>query len=122
VLILRDVVGFSARETAAALETTPVSLESALQRAHRTVDERLPERSQQATLRDLGDAALRQVVDRYVDAWERRDVDAVVGMLADDARIAMPPLPTWYGGRQAVAAFLGPEVLRPFDLPDQIRL
>ena len=62
VLILRDVLGFSARETATALETTPVSVDSALQRAHKTVDQRLPEQSQQATLRSLGDGALRQVV------------------------------------------------------------
>ena len=106
VLILRDVLGFSARETAAALETTPISVDSALQRAHKTVDQRLPERSQQATLRSLGDGTLRQVVQRYVAAWERNDVDAVVAMLAEDARMAMPPLPTWYRGRAQVGAFL----------------
>jgi RNA polymerase sigma-70 factor, ECF subfamily len=106
VLILRDVLGFSAREVAEALETTPVSVDSALQRAHKTVDERLPEQSQQAALRSLGDVALRDVVDGYVDAWERGDVDAVVAMLAENATIAMPPMPTWYRGREAVAAFL----------------
>src|SRR6266852_2540512 len=106
VLILRDVLGFSARETATALETTPVSVDSALQRAHKTVDQRLPERSQQATLRSLSDGALRQVVRRYVTAWERNDVDAVVAMLAEDAKLAMPPLPTWYSGREQVAIFL----------------
>jgi RNA polymerase sigma-70 factor (ECF subfamily) len=107
VLILRDVLGFSARETATALETTPVSVDSALQRAHKTADQRLPEQSQQATLRSLGDGALRQVVERYVTAWERNDVDAVVAMLADDAKMTMPPLPTWYRGREQVAIFLG---------------
>ncbi len=106
-LILRDVLGFSARETATALETTPVSVDSALQRARKTVDQRLPEQSQQATLRSLTDDALRQVVQRYVTAWERNDVDAVVAMLADDARLAMPPLPAWYHGREQVAIFLG---------------
>jgi RNA polymerase sigma-70 factor, ECF subfamily len=106
VLILRDVLGFSARETATALETTPVSVDSALQRAHKTVDQRLPEQSQQATLRSLSDDALRQVVQRYVTAWERNDVDAVVAMLAEDAKLAMPPLPTWYRGRDQVAIFL----------------
>jgi RNA polymerase sigma-70 factor, ECF subfamily len=106
VLILRDVLGFSARETAAALETTPVSVDSALQRAHKTVDQRLPEQSQQATLRSLSDDALRRVVQRYITAWERNDVDAVVAMLAEDAKLAMPPLPTWYHGRQHVASFL----------------
>jgi RNA polymerase sigma-70 factor (ECF subfamily) len=106
VLILRDVLGFSARETAAVLETTPVSVDSALQRAHKTVDQRLPEHSQQATLRSLGDDALRQVVQRYVTAWERNDVDAVVAMLAEDAKLVMPPLPGWYRGREHVAGFL----------------
>jgi len=106
VLILRDVLGFSAREVAEALETTAVSVDSALQRAHKTVDERVPEQSQQAALRLLGDVALRDVVDGYVDAWERGDVDAVVAMLAENATIAMPPMPTWYRGRDAVAAFL----------------
>jgi RNA polymerase sigma-70 factor (ECF subfamily) len=106
VLILRDVLGFSAKETADALETTSAAVDSALQRAHRTVDERLPGESQQQTLRSLGDDGLRQIVERYVDAWERNDVDAVVAMLTEDARITMPPLPTWYGGREAVATFL----------------
>jgi RNA polymerase sigma-70 factor, ECF subfamily len=106
VLIMRDVLGFSAREAAEALDTTPGSVDSALQRAHRTVDERLPEQSQQATLRALGDEGLREIVDGFVAAWERSDIDAVVAMLADDAAMTMPPLPTWYQGRKAVTAFL----------------
>ena len=106
VLILRDVLGFSARETATALETTPGSVDSALQRAHKTVDQRLPERSQQATLRSLNDGALRLVAQRYVTAWEHNDVDAVVAMLAEDARLTMPPVPTWYRGREQVAFYL----------------
>ena len=63
VLILRDVLGFSGAEVADVLETTAASVYSVLQRAHKTVDERLPERSQQATLRSLGEGALREVVD-----------------------------------------------------------
>jgi RNA polymerase sigma-70 factor (ECF subfamily) len=106
VLVLRDVLGFSAREVAQALDATPASVDSALQRAHRTVDERLPEQSQQATLRALGDEGLREIVSEFVAAWERADIDAVVAMLADDAAMTMPPLPTWYRGREAVAVFL----------------
>jgi RNA polymerase sigma-70 factor (ECF subfamily) len=106
VLILRDVLGYSARETAEALDTTPVSVDSALQRAHTTVNERLPKQSQQATLRAVGDDALSDLVERYVAAWERNDVDAVVAMLTDDATMTMPPLPSWYSGRDAVAMFL----------------
>jgi RNA polymerase sigma-70 factor (ECF subfamily) len=112
VLILRDVLGFSARETAEALETTPIGVDSALQRAHRAVDERLPQRSQQAVLGSLDDQGLREIVDRYVDAFERADVDAVVSMLAADGAMTMPPLPTWYRGREAVAVFLSTDVLR----------
>src|ERR687887_152002 len=63
VLILRDVLGFSGDEVAEALETTPASVDSALQRAHRTVDERLPKRSQQATLSSLDDQRMREIVD-----------------------------------------------------------
>ena len=103
VLILRDVLGFSARETAEALDTTPVSVDSALQRAHKTVDARLPERSQQETLRSLDDRELRRIVDGFVAAWERADVDAIVAMLAEDAVLAMPPEPTWFAGRDAIA-------------------
>ena len=110
-LILRDVLGFSARETAAALESTPVSVDSALQRARKTVDQRLPQQSQQATLRSLSDAELRQVVQRYITAWERNDVAAVVAMLAEDAKLAMPPLPAWYRGREQIAIFLSDGVL-----------
>src|ERR671933_931759 len=111
VLILRDVLGFSARETAAALEMSPPGVDSALQRAHKAVDERLPDRSQQAVLGSLDDQGLREIVDRYVEAFERADVDAVVEMLAADGTFTMPPLPTWYRGREAVAAFLKGHVL-----------
>jgi RNA polymerase sigma-70 factor, ECF subfamily len=111
VLILRDVLGFSARETAGALEMSPPGVDSALQRAHKAVDERLPDRSQQALLGSLDDRGLREIVERYVDAFERADVDTVVEMLAADGAFTMPPLPTWYSGREAVAAFLKGHVL-----------
>jgi RNA polymerase sigma-70 factor (ECF subfamily) len=112
VLILRDVLGFSAREAAGILETTPTAVDSALQRAHKAVDERLPERSQQAVLGSLDDKGVREIVDQYVEAFERADVEAVVSMLAADGAFTMPPLPTWYRGREAVAAFLSGHVLR----------
>lgn len=113
VLLLRDVLGFSARETAEALDTTPVSIDSALQRAHKAVDARLPERSQQETLGSLDDRDLRRVVERFVVAWERADVDAIVSMLAEDAVLAMPPNPSWFAGRDAIAAFLAAIALAP---------
>ena len=106
VLILRDVLAFSAREVAESLDTSVPAVNSALQRARQTIEERLPERSQQATLRALGDAGVRELVQRYTSALEGGDVDAVVAMLTEDATWSMPPLPTWYAGREAVAGFL----------------
>jgi RNA polymerase sigma-70 factor (ECF subfamily) len=112
VLILRDVLGFSGSEVAAALETTEAAVYSALQRAHATIDERLPERTQQATMRDLGDEALRELAAGYVDAWERADIEALSALLTEDVVLSMPPLPDWYRGRDAVLSFLRH---RPFD-------
>jgi RNA polymerase sigma-70 factor (ECF subfamily) len=106
VLILRDVLGFSARETADALETTLGSVNGALHRARKAVDERLPDQSQQTTLRALGDDRVREIVEAYIDAWERGDVEALVAMLVEDATIAMPPMALWYSGRDAIAVFL----------------
>lgn len=105
-LLLFEVVGFSAREIADALDTTPAAVNSALQRARRIVAQRVPEPSQQQTLRRLGDDRLRGLVDRYTAAFERRDVDAIIGLLAEDATWSMPPLPSWYRGREAIADFL----------------
>jgi RNA polymerase sigma-70 factor (ECF subfamily) len=103
VLILREVLGFSAKEVADALETSVASVNSALQRARSAVDERVPEQSQQDTLRELGDDDVRELVERYVDAWERQDVEAFASMLAEDATFSMPPMSRWYGGREAIA-------------------
>ena len=106
VLILRDVLGFSARETAETLDTTVASANSALQRARKAAEERLPAESQQQTLRTLGEERLRELVEAYVDAWERGDVEAIVAMLTEDAVVAMPPMPTWYRGPEAITVFL----------------
>lgn len=106
VLILREVLGFSAREVAESLETTVASVNSALQRARKTVEERLPDRSQQSTMRSLGDERLREVVASYMEAMQRGDVDAVVAMLTEDAAWSMPPLASWYGGLDSVTDFL----------------
>jgi RNA polymerase sigma-70 factor (ECF subfamily) len=103
VLILREVLGFSAKEVASALQTTVASVNSALQRARAAVQERVPAESQQATLRSLGDEKLRDVVTRYVDAWERSDVESFAAMLCEDATFAMPPLASWYRGREDIA-------------------
>jgi RNA polymerase sigma-70 factor (ECF subfamily) len=102
VLILREVLGFTAQEAAAMLETTVASVNSALQRARAAIQARVPARTQQRTLRAMGDRRLREVVDRYVDAWERCDVNAFTALLVEDATFAMPPLTTWYAPRGTI--------------------
>lgn len=111
VLILRDVVGFSAEETSASLDTSVASVNSALQRARVALAERLPEPSQRATRRQLGDAQLALLVERFVDAWSRADVDGIVAMLAEDATFTMPPLPSWFRGPDDIRAFVTRHVL-----------
>jgi RNA polymerase sigma-70 factor, ECF subfamily len=88
VLILRDVLGFSAKEVADSLGTTVVSVNSAVLRARQAVNQRLPEPSRQATLRTLGDRRLREIVERFADAFERGEIDAILALLADDATFA----------------------------------
>jgi RNA polymerase sigma-70 factor (ECF subfamily) len=102
-LILRDVLGFSAKEASESLETTVPSVNGALQRARRTLDERVPERSQQTTLTKLGDRRVREIVERFADAFERGEVDAILAMLTEDATFGMPPYPGVSRGREAVA-------------------
>jgi RNA polymerase sigma-70 factor, ECF subfamily len=107
VLILREVLGYSAKEVADLLDTSVPAVNSAMQRARKAVDERTPEQSQQATLRAIGDDGLSEIVEGYMDAMGRQDVDAVVSMLTEDALWSMPPLASWFGGsHEAVAEFL----------------
>jgi RNA polymerase sigma-70 factor, ECF subfamily len=105
VLILREVLGYSANEVADTLETSTPAVNSALQRARKTIDETLPERSQAQTLRTLGDDKVKEIVEGYMEAWERGDVEAVTAMLAEDAAITMPPMASWFRG-EGVEIFL----------------
>jgi RNA polymerase sigma-70 factor (TIGR02960 family) len=109
-LILRDVVELSAVEVAALLETTAPSVESALSRARLAVSERVPSRSQQATLRELGEARQRELVARYVSAWAERDPTALLRLLHEDVKFSMPPIPNWFDGRDSVGTFFSERV------------
>jgi RNA polymerase sigma-70 factor (ECF subfamily) len=75
-------------------------------RARKVLDHRLPDRSQQAALRSLDEDGVRRLADQYTAAWELGDVEAIVAMLTDDAKYAMPPLPEWYVGHDGIRAFL----------------
>jgi RNA polymerase sigma-70 factor (TIGR02960 family) len=104
VLLMRDVLGFSAAEVADHLGTSTASVNSALQRARKTIASDAP--SQQRILGELGDEGVAKTVHRWADAWHRGDVDAIVTMLAEDARYSMPPLAEWYRGHDEIHAFL----------------
>ena len=107
VLLLREVLGFSAREVATSLETTEASVNSAMQRARSAISDRAPAQSQQATMRSLGDGRVRELVERYVAAWDRHDVEALRALLVEDAIFAMPPYPEWWQGRDAIVEMFG---------------
>jgi RNA polymerase sigma-70 factor, ECF subfamily len=106
VLLLREVIGFSAAETATQLGASVASVNSALQRARATVRGGLPDRSQQDTLRALGDQHTRTIVEKYMNAMEQGDADTLISMLTEDATWCMPPIPTWYTGHELLRAFL----------------
>jgi RNA polymerase sigma-70 factor (ECF subfamily) len=101
VLILRDVVGWSAKDAASLLETTVVSVNSALQRARTTLREQLGERTEWAPSSGPTEEE-RELLRRYVDAHERADVEALAEMLREDARLTMPPHLAWFDGREAI--------------------
>jgi RNA polymerase sigma-70 factor, ECF subfamily len=102
VLILREVVGWSAKDTASLLETSVASVNSALQRARATLRDRLPPRRSEWASSTRPSKEERELLRRYVDAHERTDVDALAALLREDARLTMPPHPTWYDGREAI--------------------
>jgi RNA polymerase sigma-70 factor (ECF subfamily) len=104
VLILRDVLDFSAREVAAALETTTASVNSALQRAHATLERRRAG-GQLREAAAASDEAERSIVRRYMEAWEAVDVDRLVSLLREDAVLTMPPWPEVYRGREEIGRF-----------------
>jgi ketosteroid isomerase-like protein len=110
-LILHDVLAFTAAEIAGMLKTTPASVYSLLQRAHKALRKRLDQPSQQTTLRRLGNQAVRGLVDRYVAAWHDGDVDALVTMLTADAVLSMPPLPGRFSGPASIRAFLASSLM-----------
>ncbi|MBL7255381.1 sigma-70 family RNA polymerase sigma factor [Actinoplanes sp. LDG1-01] len=104
-LVLFDVLGFSAGEIATMMDTSPTSVNSALARARTMVSARVPPVSQQRTLRQVGDAKLREAVTTYSRALEAGDTDLLVSLLTEDVTWSMPPLPHWYSGLPAVTDF-----------------
>ena len=106
ILILCDVVGWSAEETAELLDATVASVTSALQRAHATMRRRLPAGRQDWSPSDPVSAEQQSVLRSFMAAWERGDPDEVTALMREDARWAMPPAALWFDGRAAIANML----------------
>jgi RNA polymerase sigma-70 factor (TIGR02960 family) len=105
VLVLRDVLGYRAREVAEMLETSEASVNSLLHRARAAFESRLPATGRERA--PLPNSKLeRDIVGRFADTVENGDVDGMVALLTDDAWLTMPPLPHAYQGRHTISAFL----------------
>jgi RNA polymerase sigma-70 factor (ECF subfamily) len=101
VLIVRDVLGWSAKETAALLEATVASVNSLLQRARATMKEHLPRRRAEWSAGAATEQE-RAALQRFMEAFDRTDVTAIAELLREDARATMPPHPMWHQGRDAI--------------------
>jgi RNA polymerase sigma-70 factor (ECF subfamily) len=102
-LVFRDVMGWSAAETAEALDTTVPAITSALQRARVSMERWREGEAPNRT----DDGELRALLRRYVTAWEAGDADALARLLHEDATLTMPPLALWLKSRTAIGPFLG---------------
>jgi RNA polymerase sigma-70 factor (ECF subfamily) len=105
VLILRDVLGWSANETAALLEVSIAAVKSALQRARPTLKEHLPEQRLHWAPAVAPTVEERTLLQRYMDAHERADINTLAELLREDALLTMPPHPMWFVGRASIMAF-----------------
>jgi RNA polymerase sigma-70 factor, ECF subfamily len=113
VLILRDVLGWRAAEVAGLLGTSTAAVNSVLQRARARLEQVAPAADELSEPADPDDRAL---LGRYAAAFENADITALMKLLRDDAVVEMPPLPTWFAGREKVATFFESQVLgRPGD-------
>lgn len=107
VLILRDVLAWRAAEVASLLGTSTAAVKSSLQRARARLDEVAPEED---LVEEPEGAADREVLDRYVAAFENADLDSLIDLLQDGVELEMPPYAQWYSGRADVLRFLGARV------------
>jgi RNA polymerase sigma-70 factor (ECF subfamily) len=105
VLVLRDVLGWPAKETAALLETSVASANSALQRARTTLRERLPARRAEWTAGEAT-AAETALLKKFIAAYEQGDPSAVARLLHEDAQAIMPPYSLWFAGRDSIVRAL----------------
>ncbi len=110
VLILRDVLGYSAHDAAELLDTSVAAVNSALQRARANLTATLPHDSQSVELTRLADTQVHELARRYSNAIDEGDITTLMTLVTDDATWSMPPHPVWYQGKSAVREFLERDV------------
>jgi len=107
VLILKDVMDWSANEIADLLDATTSSVNSALHRARVTLAKNYRGRKQQTSIPANPDEQTQKILEKYVQAWQTADVNGLVALLKKDATLSMPPSPSWYAGRENIGIFAG---------------
>ncbi|HEY8208682.1 MAG TPA: sigma-70 family RNA polymerase sigma factor [Myxococcaceae bacterium] len=123
VLILREVMGWPAAEVAEMLDLSVAAVNSALQRARETLEARGVSQGDVRPAKGTGEKPeLLKLLGRYVRAWEDGDVGALVSLLREDAAFAMPPLHTWFHGREPIRAFLAGALLAGGDARGRYKL
>ena len=105
VLILRDVLGWRAKDTASLLDTSVASVNSALQRARAGLQEYLPQRRLEWTAGSDPTRQERELLERYLEATENADPQAMLETLHEDLRFAMPPQPGLFVGREVIVEY-----------------
>jgi RNA polymerase sigma-70 factor (ECF subfamily) len=110
VLILRDVLGWPAADTAEQLDMSVASVNSALQRARPALRRHLPERRSEWTATARPTSEEREILQRYMDAADQADAAVVAELLSEDVVLTMPPNPFWFVGRDAMMAFIKPSI------------
>jgi RNA polymerase sigma-70 factor (ECF subfamily) len=106
ILILSDVLDWQASEIAQWLETSVSAVKSALHRARVTLEKNYHSEQQEMEQVRCADTATNILLARYLRAWETDDVDGLVALLKEDATLSMPPIPSWYQGREAIRTIL----------------
>ena len=117
-LILRDVLDWHATEVADFLDMSVPAVNSALQRARTTLAKQYHPIGLDAVQTPALTPALQTLLDRYMRAWATNDVDALISLLKEDATFAMPPLPAWYDGREAIRRFFQASVFTTSRMPE----
>ncbi len=111
ILILRDVLGWGTEEVGALLDASPSAVHSALYRARSALSRAYSQHDLSMLRADAQNADQRDLLDRYVSAWEAADIDGLILLLKEEATFGMPPLSAWYRGRSAIRAFIAGFIL-----------